>query len=200
MITNKFADLVFLLSLLSATAQAADSNGSFALEGAGQASCSSFVDAMNTRSTDVVLFSGWLQGYLTGVNRYESAVYDIATWPTQEQQLQFLLSVCRSNTGVRFFDAVGVMVDQLREYQLLEEEELIVIGTLPNRAQLTLYPSTIKLMRKRLNALILADFSLPVSGVWDDELQEAVLAYQQGVGLPATGLPDPDTLLRLFRD
>lgn len=179
---------------------AADANGDFALEGAGQAGCTRFLKALEEDSTEVLLFGGWTHGYLTGVNRYESDTYDVATWPSQQQQLRFLANVCESNRDARFFEAVALLAQQLRAERITEKEPLISIGTLADGSKLALYPSTLERIRKRLNELQFGSFPAPLARDWDAKLSDAVLAYQRRSGIEPSGVPDPDTLLRLFRE
>lgn len=189
-----------LLLAMAQGAPAADVNGEFALEGAGKASCARYLKALEEDSTDVLLFGGWMHGYLSAINRYESGTYDIATWPSQQQQLQFLANVCRGKPQARFFEAVALMADQLSGERLAEKEPLVNVGQLSDGSMLSLYPSTLERVRARLNELSPGSFTEPLSRDWDDALQSALKSYQVSLQIEETGLPDPETLLRLFRE
>jgi hypothetical protein len=187
-------------ALSSSMVLSADANGEFALEGAGQASCSRFLQALEEDSTEVLIFGGWMHGFLTGVNRYESDTYDVVTWPSQQQQLRFLQNVCQGNRSARFADAVELMVRQLRDERLTVKEPPITVGKIKDGSPIVLYPSTLKRVRQRLNELQFGTFSAPLAGDWDAELGDALLAFQRSADIAQSGLPDPDTLLRLFRE
>jgi len=181
-------------------ALSADANGNFALEGAGQANCTRFLEALEADSTEVLIFGGWMHGYLTGVNRYERDTYDVVTWPSQEQQLRFLANVCESNRDARFIDAVALMARQLRDERITVKETPIPIGELKDGSPIVLYPSTLERIRHRLNELQPGSFPAPMSRDWDMSLGEALRAFQRDKRIAETGLPDPDTLLLLFRE
>ena len=42
-----------------------------------------------------------------------------------------------------------------------------------------------------------ADF-VPENGIFDNDTQQAVLSFQEGLGLPATGVVDEETWVKIF--
>jgi len=57
---------VFILSHFAT--YAADADGKFAVKGAGKRSCNDFVQAADEKSSDFLLYGGWLEGYLSHFN------------------------------------------------------------------------------------------------------------------------------------
>jgi hypothetical protein len=73
-----------ILALVSTGSGAADKDGRFAIRGPGLMTCGEYVQAREARSPLYHQFGGWLDGYLTGVNQYRAATYDITTFETTE--------------------------------------------------------------------------------------------------------------------
>lgn len=186
--------LAWALVLSVEAALAADANGDFALEGAGLAKCERFSKSLSEDSTEVLVFGGWMHGYLSGVNQYRPDTYDIATWPSQKQQLKYLGNFCAQHPDRRFFEAVAAMVIQMTPERLVVKESAIQIDD-----SLRLYPSTIARIRDRLVEAGFLKNGSATGAAWGDTLQTAISEYQRQQGLEDTGLPDEATLLRLLR-
>lgn len=182
------------LLMVTRGALCADAKGDFALEGAGLAQCSRFSKALAEDSTEVLVFGGWMHGYLTGVNQYREDTYDIATWPSQQQQIKYLGNFCSQNPQRRFFEAVAAMVIQMTPERVVAKEKPIAITK-----TIQLYPSTLARVRARLIAAGHLESSASTGGEWGPRLEASLKAYQESRGLKETGYPDEATLLSLLR-
>ena len=87
------ASVIVISAFAVAGVHAATDNGRFAIEGAGLATCAAFTQARQARNPDdknaaavnsYARFIGWVEGYLTGVNRYLGDTFDIAPWQSAE--------------------------------------------------------------------------------------------------------------------
>ncbi|MFK7829521.1 MAG: peptidoglycan-binding domain-containing protein [Congregibacter sp.] len=185
-------------SLLSPATSAADKNGDFALEGAGRATCSRFLTAVDEDSTEVLLFGGWLHGYITALNQLNEQTYDIVTWPSVQQQLQFLAGYCRENSKQRFFNAAAAMVEQMRPYRLQSRETLVQIPFSAGDGSVSVYPSTLRRVKESLSSKGFLDGSAPFTEVWDTTLETALKDFQRAKSLSVSGAPDSETLLLLL--
>jgi hypothetical protein len=180
--------------ILNAQVQAADSEGKFAVKGAGKKDCSSFVQATEQKNTDYYLYGGWLEGYLSSYNSFQTNNYDSTPWQTTELLLNLLKRHCDANPKVKFLSAVNSLLKTLHPLRLDSENQLVRISV--NGADTYYYEDILLRAKNRLNKLgylkgeIVADF--------DKGDIEAFQKYQKDIGISLTGVPDQNTLLNLF--
>ncbi len=83
------ASVIVISTFAVVGVHAATDQGRFAIEGAGLATCAAFTQARQARSPEdkntgavdsYARFIGWVEGYLTGVNRYLGYKFDFAPW------------------------------------------------------------------------------------------------------------------------
>ena len=184
--------------------QAATTTGRFAIEGAGMATCSAFVEARKARTVEgekaqagqdtYARFIGWVEGYLTGVNRYLDGTFDIAPWQTAELYGVIIGEHCEKNPNDRLFEVVQKMVVTLTPDRLKEPSAMVNLS-IKGRG-FAVYNEVIRRLQGALKTQGL--YQGQVTGEWDEETQKGVTRYQAAVGLQDTGLPDPLTLWLLF--
>jgi hypothetical protein len=194
--------------------RAATSKGEFAIEGAGLATCSAFVEARKSRgefkqqaetktqaSADAVggvdayaRFIGWIEGYLTATNRYMGDTFDIAPWQTPEMYGVIIGDHCQKNPDERLYSVVMKVVTTLSQERMKEPSEQVSLSI--NGRGFLMYTEVIRRMQDALRKQ--GVYPGQVNGVWDKETQLGVAGYQAAVGLQDTGLPDPLTLWLLF--
>ena len=182
------------LTCLPLALPAADKEGSFAPKGAGLISCETFIAEQQAGSDAYLLFRGWIDGYLTGVNRYAPDTYDILPWETPGLIAAVIDSHCRDNPQARVMDVTMSVVQRLRDHRVRQQSDQIAVGEGDDRV--LLYRSTVQRIQEAL-----ADQSLreaEPTGEFDEATRGQLQAYQREVGLPDTGLPDQQTLWRLL--
>lgn len=176
---------------------AADAEGQFAIKGGGQQPCTGFLTAWDSRNSDLSLYAGWIDGYVTGLNQFTGDTYDLAPWQTTETLLGLTQSVCaQAPEGTRFMDAFFQVVRLITPSRVTKQSPLIA---LVHEGQSTLaYGAVIERIKTRLRDLG-HGAGLTADAAFDPATAAAVSAFQTAQGLPATGLPDQRTLFQLFR-
>ncbi len=140
------------------------------------------------------LFAGWIDGYLTAMNRLQPDTFALAPWMSVELVAGLVARHCDENPELRFGDAVQGMVRALEPDRLTARSDL-----------LTLRAGGIALVVHR-EIVHRAEAALaevghdpgPIDGTYDQATHAALQAFQQAHDLPPTGLPDQATLLTLF--
>jgi hypothetical protein len=195
--------VVFISGFAIAGVHAATDQGRFAIEGAGLATCKAFTDARSQRSPDdknaaavdsYARFIGWVEGYLTGVNRYLGDTFDIAPWQTAELYGVIIGEHCDKNPNDRLFEVVQKMVVTLTNDRMKTPSDMVNLK-FKDRG-VSLYTEVIRRAQDELKKQGL--YRGEVNGQWDEDTQKGVAFYQAAVGLQDTGLPDPLTLWLLF--
>ena len=202
--------------------RAATSNGQFAIEGAGVATCSAFVAARKTRTdalpqrvpgaeaeakaksqpdADVqsgldayARFIGWVEGYLTGVNNYVGDTYDVAPWQSPELYGVIIGEHCEKNPDERLFSVVQKIAITLSETRLKQPSPSVRLES--KGRTFILYEEVLRRTQEALKKQNL--YPGVVNGQWNEATQHALAGYQALVGLEDTGLPDQLTLWLLF--
>jgi hypothetical protein len=193
--------------------RAATPQGEFAIEGAGLATCSAFVEARKSRSEfreqvskgtpdsdtasavdSYARFIGWIEGYLTATNRYVSDTFDIAPWQSAEMYGVIINDHCSKNPDERLYSVVMKMVTSLTDGRMKAPSEQVNLS-IKGRG-FTVYTEVIRRMQDALKKQNL--YRGEVNGTWNEDTELAVAGYQAVVGLQDTGLPDPLTLWMLF--
>ena len=203
------ASFIIVSAFAAAGVNAATSNGRFAIEGAGYATCAAFTQARQARlpSDDkgagavdsYARFIGWVEGYLTGVNRYLGDTFDIAPWQSPELYGVIIGEHCEKNPNDRLFEVVQKMVITLTNDRLREPSDMVTLRLKDNKGDnraVAIYTEVIRHAQDELKKQGL--YRGEVNGRWDEDTQKSVAFYQAAVGLQDTGLPDPLTLWLLF--
>ncbi len=188
--------LVAAIAVLCAgPALSADDTGEFAIKGAGAQTCAGLLRAYETKSSDLGLYGGWIEGYLTAENRHTDKTYDLAPWQTTESLLALTGSACgKLPPDTRFIDAF-YQIERLLVPSRLETKSAAE-GIRSGTETLILYTDTIRSMKMRLSE---AGFDPgPVDDPFDERTTKALAAFQKSRGLPETGLPDQRSLFDLL--
>lgn len=187
---------VCITTLLVVTgSQGADTDGRFAVKGAGLASCQDYVEARADKSELVYSLLGWLDGYLTAYNQLSPRTFDVAAWQSADLFARILDSHCEKHPKDRFFTVVRAIVNQIAEHRLQVNSPLV-----PARNQqqgLLIYRETLRRVQKKLSAH--GHYSGEVDGQFGQKTRAALKAYQSEQSLNVSGLPDQATLWKLFK-
>ncbi len=176
-------------------ALAADKAGSFAPKGMGFDTCKSLSQAIQQKDQKgLVVFAGWLDGFLTGLNMLQAGIYDIAPWQSPDTLLKMVASHCERNPDEHLAEVALKLAEYLGRDRLTErsqvEEAKVGDNTVP------IYTEVLRRVQQRL---VDGGFlSGTPDGNFGPKTQSALEAYQAKEKLPKTGLPDQATLVQLF--
>lgn len=188
-------NLIFLFILyISFNSYASDTNGKFAVKGAGKQSCSSFIQAAQIKSTDYYLYGGWVEGFISSYNQFQPNSFDITPWQTTELILALLESHCKDNPNTKFLTATNSLIKTLFPIRLKNESNYVKIQV--GKSQMYFYQEIVKRAKKRLERLGYLKDTAYTSFSKKDAI--AFENYQKAIGLNITGVPDQKTLLSLF--
>lgn len=176
---------------------AADGHGRFVVKGAGMTSCAQFVDAAAQRGAAFVSYAGWLEGFVSAVNRYEEQTYDLVSWQGTELLMASLANYCSRHPAVSFHDAAIRLANQLRATVLQEKSPLVAVPLADGDDSVVLYAVVIERVQHRLSATGL--YSGEAHGRFDAPTRTAIREFQVSRQLPPTGEPDQATLAHLLQ-
>jgi hypothetical protein len=190
-----FIKIILLISIsFSSFTFSADSKGKFAVKGAGSHTCSDFIQAAETKSTDYYLYGGWLEGFISSYNQFQPNNFDITPWQTTELMLVLLKRHCKNNTNLRFLSATNSLIKTLFPIRLNTENNLVTIQVSGRKSYY--YQDIIMRAKKRLKAL--GYLKAELKPTFDQSDAIAFAAYQKAIGINPSGIPDQQTLVSLF--
>lgn len=181
-------------AVVSGGAFGADADGYFTVKGAGATSCRAYSEAVSERGQAFVSFGGWIEGYLSAMNRYEAGVYDIAGWRGTEALMASIARFCADNPGVGFHDVMVRLTEQLRATALTAQSEPVEASG--ETGSMTVPAEVVRRVQTRLYERGI--YSGEIDGRWSSATFEALQAFQEAKGLPEHGLPDQQTLVQLL--
>ena len=170
-------------------------DGAFAVKYPGQQSCRVFVETSESDKVRNAFFLGWLNGYLTGFNRYREETVDIAPWHGLSLLTGLLINYCQQNPDKTFQSAVDAMTAALFPLRLKTNSELVEIVS--EGKTLKMYKVVVERVQQSLKEL--GYFSRDPDGEFSVSTRAALSAFQQDRGIHQSGLPDQETLYQLFR-
>ena len=176
-------------------AGAADSEGRFAVKGAGATTCADYAAAFDERGDRLYAYGGWLEGYLTAANQTLEDTFDLTSWETPQTLAVLLVNHCRRNPEVSFLDATRLMFQALHDARIKSSSELVVVRD--GERGMRMYRETLQRVQTRLaeNGL----YKGAVDGTYNEATRAAMRTFQQQSGLEENGMPDQATLMQLLR-
>ncbi len=189
-----FAIAALAALMLPVTAIAADSEGRFAVEGVGRATCVDYLKAASEKNPVYYSIGGWIEGYLTAVNAQTPETYDITPWQQTDLFAALLESHCQANPDINIIVIIRGMVDSLMGERLREPTPLksVDIGD----RQVYLYDVVLRRIQQALKDK--GHYQGGIDGDYGPGTRAAMTAFQQSEGLEVTGLPDQVTLFQLL--
>lgn len=170
-------------------------DGVYALRGAGQLSCEQYLEAYEEEGRVLYMTAGWIDGYITALNRLENGVFEHLSWQETGLVLDLLRNHCSNNREDVLANAMHLFVRATAATRLTEQSELVQIPT-PNGEPIDIYKATIARMQRLLADL--GHYNSTVDGAFGPGTAAAIRAFQAAHNLPETGLPDQRTLLVLM--
>lgn len=186
----------FSVLVFCGAAVAADDAGNFAIKGGGQQTCGALLKAYETKSTDLGLYAGWVDGYLTGINQFTPQTYDMAAWQSSDTLLAMTQAVCKQLPAEkRVMDAFIEVIRAIQSGRIAKMDTLIAL--MHEGKGTATYSSVIIQMKARLLDQGFDPGSSDDS--FDAVTAKALTEFQKAKGLAQSGLPDQQTLYVLFR-
>ncbi len=184
-----------ILTILSGNVLGADTDGNFAMKGAGLLTCEIFVEAREARSETYYMIGGWLDGYITALNQYAESTYDITSFESTELIVNVMQNHCKSNPDDRLFTVINSIMVKLTDDRLQNRSRKIAVNV--GEYETLLYQETLYRIQSELKRLGY------MTGEFDSEFssntEAALRSFQRSIKLEATGFPDQTTLWRLLR-
>lgn len=174
---------------------AQDNTRQFAVEGAGRLACSEFTRARADKgSAEYQRIIGFMEGYLTGANRYEPNTFDLTPWHNAAALDLILANHCASHADDLLVSVVQQMVTGFRPIRVAQFSQLLEVGDGENRSYV--YEAVLRRAQAALRFRGL--YTGPEDGRFTPELRSAFAAFQTSAKLVPTGVPDPGTLWTLL--
>lgn len=182
-----------LLGLVG-TAEAADKDGRFKIEGAGALSCPRFNEIKAKRGDEYRFVLSWIDGYLTAANEFSSDTFDILSWQSSELVGAMIEGFCQQNQEANVVAAVGQLVKALAAERVRSLPEVVTAEA--NGRKVSLYKPVMRTVQERL--IRAGHLKGSADGVYGPGTRGALEAFQKAQNLEVTGLPDQRTLVQLF--
>lgn len=179
---------------VAGSAAARDKDGAFAVKGVGNETCAALLQAFKEKKPGVEAYINWLEGYLTGLNDASAQTYDVAPWQSPVILFELTARYCDQNPDARLIAAAKAIEQLIRPFRLAQRSPPVEIKV--GDRSIRHYQDT---LRRAQELLIKAGLlSGKADGAWGPKTQQAFEAYQERSGLKKTGLPDQETLFKLF--
>lgn len=167
------------------------------LKGGGARTCDSFLaveDDGGQGSVEYTYFMGWMQGYMTGINRFQPETFDLVPWQNTKILTLVLRGICETDPDMTFFRAVDVLAAVLASDRLQESSPIVTVDG--NDTQVAIYEAILLRAQERLQARGYLDGE--PDGKFGPATKSAFEDFQKDTGEEVTGLPDLISLYRLF--
>lgn len=192
-------NVYFLLSFIAAClinqAQAADINNSFAIKGAGIASCNKFLESVAKKDNVYYVYGGWIEGYITAQNNLQASTFDIAPWQSTGLLLKVVESICIKRPELKFHQVMSTVSAELLQQKLDLGNQFVNVGS--SSQPILLQIEMVKRIQQALNS---KGFDVGVvDGAYGEASRTAMKAFQTYRGLDVTGTPDQGALFELFK-
>lgn len=167
----------------------------FAVEGAGRLDCSTYIQARKDKgSGEFQRMIGFVEGYLSAANRYESDTFDLTPWHNAMAFDMIIEAHCKSKPGDTLVSVVQRMVPGLRPLRVASFSPLLEVGDSSNKT--FIYEALLKRSQAVLRNT--GFYQGEIDGKFNEQTRNAVANFQKAKGLTPTGIPDPATLWMLL--
>ena len=174
---------------------AATESGKYAVRGAGLIDCKTFLEEQAKESKAYLMIGGWIDGYITAVNKHAEDTYDATSFESTELFAELIKNHCQKNPDDRLFPVVNSIIHQRWDARLTEPSRHV--GIQLGEQSVRLYEETLRRIQARLAEK--GFYELPATGEFDAKTITAIAAFQETLeGYEATGFPDQATLWALL--
>lgn len=184
-----------LVCTLPAGARAASETGQFAIKGLGVQTCAQFTQDYQARAQGAFIFAGWINGYISAINRNQPGMFDAAPWQSVDVLFALINNHCATRPDERLFAVVHAMLEFFKDQSLSEFSPTVEAGA--DERKVTLYKEVLRRAQERL--VEVGVYAGTPDGLFGPKTKAAFEAFQERRNLPRTGLPDQQTLVNLFR-
>lgn len=194
---SRCAALVLALALVCAPptgARAASADNQFAVKGIGIQTCAEFSKDYEARAQGAFIFAGWLDGYISAINRTQSGTFDAAPWQSVDVLLALINNHCADRPDERLFAVVHAMLGFFKEQSLAERSPAVEASA--GDKTVTIYKEVLRRAQQKL--VEAGVYAGAPDGAYGPKTKAAFEAFQERNNLPKTGLPDQQTLVRLL--
>jgi hypothetical protein len=187
--------MIFGIVLHITPAQAASSDGKYAIKGVGLASCKLYAEEKKKLSNRYFQFVGWMVGYMSGHNRYAKDVTDIAPWQTTDLLAAWVGTYCKSNPKALLVAATNRLIAALHANRLRSGSPRVKAEV--GGKTVVIYEAILRRAQQMLSER--GYYSAAADGKYGPATQKAIRKFQKEKKIAVTGLPDQRTLLLIFR-
>jgi len=191
---KKYAAALLLGGSLASLAFGADTDGNYAIKGAGNTTCKDFLAARSERGQRYFLYGGWIEGFLSAANLYEQETFDIVPWQNTDVLASALATHCKGRERTPFHIAVSRVMQSQFPDRLKSRSS--IVGMESGGQAVALYAEVLLRVQEKLKGL--GHYAAEPSGVDDSATRAALRSFQVAKGIKATGLPDQVTLIYLL--
>ncbi len=188
---------VAVLVFTATSAIAADRLGNYVVRGLGIKSCADYLEAERTSAEAVQPYIGWIEGYLSSLNRMQPDTKDASPLIDSSTVAILTRNICRGDQSLRLETALARLMLFFEPYRIRSNSDIVSVPT-PDGGAVEVYFETLLWAQETLAAEAL--YNGPQDGTYTDSLRQALASYQETRGLPVNGLPDAQTLLALLRE
>lgn len=191
---SKVGIFVFAVSIWAAApALAANADGRFAVRGNGADRCDVYQAALTAKdSVKIDRYAAWLMGYVSASNRLIAKTFDTLPTLAGADMLGIVAVVCRSQPAASIETAAAQSLNAISAVRLLQDTP--AVSVVSDGKSLQIRSEAIATLQANLAAKKL--YNGPTDGAFSPQLAKAIKAFQALERLPASGLPDVDTVIR----
>jgi peptidoglycan hydrolase-like protein with peptidoglycan-binding domain len=140
------------------------------------------------------ILTSWIMGYLTASDRLVKDTFDETPVMAPEALTTMIIGVCTRNPDARVETVANNVFTQLAAARIPHDSP-IVEARAGDRMVLIRKSTLIAMQNALVKDKLMKD---PADGTFGSSTSTALLAFQKSQNLPATGLPDASTVVRLL--
>jgi peptidoglycan hydrolase-like protein with peptidoglycan-binding domain len=140
------------------------------------------------------ILTSWIMGYLTASDRLARDTFDETPVMAPEALTTMIIGVCNRNPDARVETVANNVFTQLAAARIPHESP-IVEARAGDRMVLIRKATLVAMQNSLVKDKLMKE---PADGTFGSSTSTALLAFQKSQNLPATGLPDASTVVRLL--
>ena len=188
-----------LASLAGNLSFAADQQNKFSARGVGGERCETLVNIIGSRddaklSKHMPIFLGWIDGYISYINRIEKNTYNAVPFISGPEILALITQQCEAQPNMTIEETVHHTVSVLAKYKIKQESQ--VVNVIIDNKSAYLYKETIFEIQHKLHEL--GFLKNPPDGSYNDTTIKAMQLFQKSQNIPESGLPTINTVIKLL--
>lgn len=183
----------FICLAQGSSALAADAGGKFSVRGVGSDRCESLSAAFSKKDDAAVnRYVSWILGYASASNKFSTQTYDALPSKDGRDLIALIVGYCQQNAAVPIEVSTSRVLGGLKAVRLTQESPLVSFSS--EGKALEIREESVRFIERTLK--ISGYYKGAETGKSSPQLIAAIKAFQVAQKLPATGLPDINTLIR----